>query len=112
MKTGTLHEPTQTLPALLQEQIQKNFPDQALSDLSIKYYESVADVGYEYFTQTVLPKCEQDPDVEYLESFISFPRLGEALILSQAGTVVYDNDSCNDKCTETGPFWFVTLKRN
>lgn len=110
MKTGMLLNPNQEVPSRLREQIKKNFPDRELIDLTIRYYENVADVGYEYFTETVLPACNNDPAVQYLESFISFMRLGEALILSQKGIAIYDSDE-NDRCTETGPFWFVTVKQ-
>lgn len=109
MKTGTLLNPTAEVPSRLREEIQKNFPVRELSDLSIRYYESVEDVGYEYFTQKVLPACHDLATVRELEPFISFVRLGEALILSREGIVVYDTDD-NDRCTETGPFWFVTVQ--
>jgi hypothetical protein len=107
MKTGTLLDPTKEIPSRLSEQIKKNFPAQELSDLKIRYYESVEDVGYEYFTQTVLPICGNHAAVRDLEPFISFMRLGESLILSQEGIVIYASEE-NDICTECGPFWFVT----
>lgn len=109
MKTGTLLDSTNKIPGLLSEQIKKHFPDKELNDLTIRYYESVSDVGYEYFQEKVLPTCNDDPVVKYLEPFISYIKLGEALALSQEGIVVYDNQE-NNKCTETGPFWFVTAK--
>ena len=109
MKTGTLLDLTQEIPSRLSEEIKKYFPDKELRDLTIRYYVSVEDVGYEYFTEKVKRACNNDPDVQYLESFISFVQLGEALILSKEGIVVYDNNG-SDRCTETGPFWFVTPK--
>ncbi|OKH26156.1 hypothetical protein NIES593_03535 [Hydrococcus rivularis NIES-593] len=110
MKTGTLLNPTAEVPSRLREEIQKHFPGREISDLSIRYYESVEDVGYEYFTQKVLSACQDLEAVRYLEPFISFVCLGEALILSEEGIVVYDTDE-NDRCTETGPFWLVTAKK-
>lgn len=97
---------TQEIPRSIQQEIHKYFPGRALSELTIRYYESVEDVGYEYFRQKVLPACEDRSVVAYLEPFISFVRLGEALILSQQGQLFYETDG-NDASTETGPFWFV-----
>lgn len=109
MKAGTLLDPTTEIPDRLREQIKNHFPGQGLSELTIRYYESVEDVGYEYFTEKVLPTCNNDPAVRYLEPFISYIQLGEALVLSQEGIVVYESQE-NDTCTEKGPFWFVTAK--
>jgi hypothetical protein len=94
MKTGTLLDPTKQIPSRLSEQIHKNFPAKELSDLTIRYYESVEDVGYEYFTQTVLPLCGNDAAVRDLEPFISFVRLGESLILSKEETSCKRSLSC------------------
>ncbi|NWF60520.1 MAG: hypothetical protein HXY43_14965 [Fischerella sp.] len=109
MKTGTLLDPTTKIPSYLSEQIKKHFPDKDLNDLTIRYYESVEDVGYEYFQEKVLPTCNYDPAVKYLEPFIFYIKLGEALTLSKEGIVVYEIEE-NNKCTETGPFWFVAAK--
>lgn len=109
MKLGTRLDPNQTMPDRLQEEIHKRFPDRQLSDLSIRYYENVADVGYEYFKGSVLPISHNHASVRCLEPFIAFISLGEAIILAQEGAVIYDSDR-NNGCTETGPFWFVTTK--
>jgi hypothetical protein len=106
MKTGTVVDLSKELPPRLQEQLEVKFPGKPLSDLAIRYYENVEDVGYEYFTEMLLPTCSNIPAICYLKPFISFVGLGEALILSQAGAVIYDSNH-NDRCTETGPFWFV-----
>jgi hypothetical protein len=98
---------TQEIPRSIQQEIQKYFPDRSLIELTIRYYEKVEDVGYEYFREKVLPTCNDRSVIEYLEPFISFIRLGEALILSQEGQLFYETDG-NDVSTETGPFWFVT----
>lgn len=98
---------TQKIPRSIQQEIQNYFPDRSLSELTIRYYESVEDVGYEYFRHKVLPACSDRSVVSYLEPFISFVRLGEALILSQEGQLIYATDG-NDASTETGPFWLVT----
>lgn len=105
MPLGTQLDPTQIIPDRLQEAIQHHFPDQQVSDLTIRYYETVGDVGFEYFKESILPLCHDHPIVQSLEPFISFINLGEALILAQDGVVVYANNH-----TETGPFWFVTPK--
>lgn len=109
MKTGTLVTPTQPIPTRLQEALHTYFPDKTLSELTIRYYANVEDVGYEYFMETVLPTCNNGAAVHYLAPFISFVRLGEARILDGEGTVIYETDE-NDFCTETGPFWYVTPK--
>jgi hypothetical protein len=109
MKTGMLLSPTQAIPDCLRKAIQKNFPGKEFRDLTIRYYESVEDVGYEYFMETVLPACNNGPAVRYLAPFIAYIRLGEALVLDKEGVVVYETDEGNS-CTETGPFWLVTLK--
>lgn len=110
MKPGTLLSPAQAIPQRLQEAIRARFPDQEIRDLTIRYYESVEDLGYEYFTETVLGACHNDPAVQYLAPFISHIRLGEALILDREDwVVVYETDE-NDLCTETGPFWLVMPK--
>ncbi|MGL4622822.1 hypothetical protein [Chroococcidiopsis sp.] len=109
MKTGMLLDPTKEIPSRLSEQIKNNFPDRELSDFNIRYYQCVEDVGYEYFTETVLPICGNHAAVQYLEPFISFMRLGESLILSKEGMAIYASEE-NDTCTECGPFWFVTAK--
>lgn len=109
MKLGIQLDPSQTIPDRLQEEIHRRFPDQPLSDLTIRYYENVGDVGYEYFRESVLPISHHHPSVQCLESFIAFISLGEAIILAQEGAVIYDHDR-NNGCTETGPFWFVTTK--
>jgi hypothetical protein len=72
--------------------------------------ESVEDVGYEYFNDRVLPSCSDEPVVRYLVPFISYVRLGEALVLDrQDSLVVYESDR-DVPCTETGLFWLVTPK--
>ncbi len=110
MKSGVLLSPTQTFPDRLQEAIQARFPGKDIQDLTIRYYESVEDVGYEFYMETVLPTCTDAQPVHYLAPFISFVRLGEALVLDREdGLLVYETDR-DDLCTETGPFWFVTLK--
>lgn len=110
MKSGTLLSPGQTLPDRLREAIRSRFPDRTPDGLNVRYYESVEDVGYEYFNETVLPACNDDRPVRYLAPFLSFVRLGEALVLDREdGLVVYETDR-DDLCTETGPFWFVTPK--
>ncbi|BAY12149.1 hypothetical protein [Calothrix sp. NIES-2098] len=109
MRTATLLDPATKIPDRLSEQIKHYFPDKELNDLTIRYYESVEDVGYEYFQDKVLPTSNYDLVVKYLEPFISYIKLGEALTLSTPGIVVYDTQE-NNKCTETGPFWFVTVK--
>lgn len=108
MKVGTLLAPHQAIPDRLLEAIQMKFPDKRLSDLTIRYYESVEDVGYEYYMQKVLPTCTPATAAHYLAPFISYTRLGEALVLDQPeGLVVYETEK-GDRCTETGPFWLAT----
>ncbi len=107
IKTPTKLNLTREIPLSIQQEIQQYFPGRPLSELTIRYYDSVEDVGYEYFRQKVLPACSDRSVVAYLEPFISFVRLGEALILSQEGQLFYETDG-NDASTETGPFWFVT----
>lgn len=109
MKTGLLLDPTAKLPDRLQAQITKNFLNQPADQLTIRYYEAVEDVGYEYFVSQVLPVCGHNPVIECLEPFISYQQLGEALVLASGGFVVYDSNG-GDQCTETGPFWLVTTK--
>jgi hypothetical protein len=108
IKTPTRLNLTREIPRSIQQEIQNYFPGRSLSELTIRYYDSVEDVGYEYFRQKVLPACSDRSVVGYLEPFISFVRLGEALILSQEGQLFYETDG-NDVSTETGPFWFVTV---
>lgn len=110
MKTGTLISSTQFIPENVQQKLQQTFPNKEFSDLVIRYYDSVEDVGYEYFVNTVLPTCIHSPTVQFLEPFISFVRLGEALILADSESVVIYDANHDDRCTETGPFWFVTPK--
>lgn len=109
MKSGTLIDRTQEIPSRLQEEIQKKFPDKDLNELTIRYYQSVEDVGYEYFSEKILSTSNDKAAVRYLEPFVSFICLGEAIVLSQEGLVVYDTSDRNC-CTETGPFWLVTAK--
>ncbi|AVQ72236.1 MULTISPECIES: hypothetical protein [Microcystis] len=110
MKSGILLSPDRPLPEFLRSAIQDRFPGKVIDDLSIRYYESVEDVGWEYFNDRVLPACSDEPVVRYLGPFISYVRLGEALVLDrQDGLVVYDTDR-DVPCTETGPFWLVTPK--
>lgn len=110
MKVGTLLTPSQKIPDRLMIGIQKQFPDRHVSELNIRYYESIEDVGYEYYMEKVLPECKNATAAHYLAPFISYVRLGEALILDQGdGVVVYETDE-DDRCTETGPFWFVSPK--
>lgn len=109
MRAETVHHLTQAIPQSVLEKIRQHFPDRLFSELTIRYYDDVRDVGYEYFMNTVLPACHQSDLVQYLEPFISFVNLGEALILTQQGIVVYDNTG-RGECTETGPFWFITPK--
>jgi hypothetical protein len=108
MKVGTLVAPNQTLPQHVFTAIHRRFPDRTLADLIIRYYACVEDVGYEFYVEKVLPTCCPSAAVHYLAPFISYVRLGEALILDREdGLVVYESDG-NDCCTETGPFWFIT----
>jgi hypothetical protein len=109
MKSSTLLDLSQALPERLKQQLDQQFPGRPLSDLIIRYYRSVEDVGHEFFTETVLTDCGNRPAAHFLEPFISFVGLGEAVILSQQGTVIYDTDHGNS-CTETGPFWFVKTR--
>ncbi|CAO5035983.1 SMI1/KNR4 family protein [Microcystis aeruginosa] len=110
MKSATLLSRDRPLPEFLWSAIRERFPGKAIDDLSIRYYESVEDVGWEYFNERVLPACSDEPVVRYLSPFISYVRLGEALVLDrQDGLVVYDTDR-DVPCTETGPFWWVTPK--
>ncbi|AKE62729.1 hypothetical protein MYAER_0367 [Microcystis aeruginosa NIES-2549] len=110
MKSATLLSPDRPLPEFLWSAIRERFPGKAIDDLGIRYYESVEDVGWEYFNERVLPACSDEPVVRYLGPFISYVRLGEALVLDrQDGLVVYDTDR-DVPCTETGPFWWVTPK--
>jgi len=110
MKSATLLSPDRPLPEFLRSAIQDRFPGKAIDDLSIRYYESVEDVGWEYFNDRVLPACSDEPVVRYLGPFISYVRLGEALVLDrQDCLVVYETDR-DVPCTETGPFWLVTPK--
>ena len=110
MKSGILLSPDRPLPEFLWSAIRERFPGKAIDDLGIRYYESVEDVGWEYFNERVLPACSDEPVVRYLGPFISYVRLGEALVLDrQDGLVVYDTDR-DVPCTETGPFWWVTPK--
>lgn len=109
MKTGTLLSPLHKVPRCLQTAIEETFPGKAVSDLVIRYYTNVEDVGYEYFQETVLLICQNEAAIRYLEPFVSYVQLGEALILSQDGLVVYEADE-TDRCTESGPFWLVTPK--
>jgi len=112
MKPGTLISSAKALPDHLQQKIKQKFPNKEFSDLAIRYYDSIEDVGYEYFLTKVLPNCVHAPTVQYLEPFISFTRLGEMLVLdTPESAVVYDTNNC-DNCTETGPFWWVTLPSN
>ena len=111
MKTGLLLDPTAEMPELLREQITKNFPNQSSDQLTIRYYDSVADVGYEYFVSQSLPACGHNPMIECLGPFISYQQLGEALVLASGGLVVYDSNG-SDRCTETGPFWLVTTTKD
>ncbi|GCL46156.1 hypothetical protein NIES3806_09980 [Microcystis aeruginosa NIES-3806] len=110
MKSATLLSRDRPLPEFLWSAIRERFPGKAIDDLGIRYYESVEDVGWEYFNERVLPACSDEPVVRYLGPFISYVRLGEALVLDrQDGLVVYDTDR-DVPCTETGPFWWVTPK--
>ncbi|WP_013324452.1 hypothetical protein [Gloeothece verrucosa] len=110
MKAPPLIKSNPEIPLHRQGEIRQHFPNQAWNELTIRYYDSVEDVGYEYYTQKVLSACHQDESVRYLEPFISFVRLGESLILSEDGCVIYDNEKNDDSCTETGPFWWITAK--
>ncbi|HIK56204.1 MAG TPA: hypothetical protein IGS37_13705 [Synechococcales cyanobacterium M55_K2018_004] len=110
MKSNTLLDTSQAIPERLQQKLDQLFPGKPLSDLIIRYYSSVEDVGREYFAETVLSACGNRPAAHFLEPFISFVGLGEAVILAQKGTVIYDTDHDNDSCTETGPFWFVRTR--
>jgi hypothetical protein len=60
MKSGTLLNPTQEIPSRLQEEIHKKFPHKNSNELTIRYYESVEDVGYEYFTEKVLQNSNEE----------------------------------------------------
>ncbi|HEY9646329.1 MAG TPA: hypothetical protein V6C88_08175 [Chroococcidiopsis sp.] len=110
MKSETLSTSSQTMPDRLQEAIRNRFPGTAMEDLTIRYYDSVEDVGYEYFTETVLSACEDNQALQRLAPFISYVQLGESLVLEQKeGLVVYDSNG-DDRFTEVGPFWLVTPK--
>lgn len=110
MKSETLSTSSQTIPDRLQEAIQNRFPGIAMENLAIRYYQSVEDVGYEYFTETVLLTCKNNQAIQRLAPFISYTQLGESLVLEQKdGLIVYDSNG-GDRCTETGPFWLVTPK--
>lgn len=110
MKRGTVIDAKQTLPERLLNAIHRRFPDKTVDDLSIRYYNNVKDVGYEFYMEQVLPGCMNDSAIHYIAPFISYVRLGEALILdNEDGIVVYESDE-NDCCTETGPFWLIMPK--
>jgi hypothetical protein len=110
MKADTTVRSTEAIPERFRQKIREAFPNANFSDLVIRYYDSVEDVGYEYFSENVVPSCIHARTVQYLEPFISFARLGKALLLeTPESTVIYDTDH-NDTCTEKGPFWFVMLK--
>lgn len=112
MRVGTQVLPSQTLPDRLVKAIQAKFPKMEIHELRIRHYRSVEDVGYEYYIERILPSCQDCSAVHYLAPFISYIRLGEALVLDtdqDKGLVVYESDE-NDRCTETGPFWLVTTK--
>ncbi|MBL1178589.1 hypothetical protein [Pantanalinema sp. GBBB05] len=109
MLPTTANDAAQTIPQSVLEKIHQHFPDRQLKELTIRYYEDVRDVGYEYFMNTVLPVCHHSDLVQYLEPFISFVNLGETLVLARQGLVIYDNEQ-RGECTETGPFWFVSLE--
>lgn len=66
MKSGTLIDLPQGIPSRLQEEIHKKFPNKDLNELTIRYYESVEDVGYEYFTEKVLATSNDESAVRYL----------------------------------------------
>lgn len=110
MKSETLLTSPQTIPDRLREAIQNRFPEIAMENLTIHYYESVEDVGYKYFTETVLSACNDNQAVQRLAPFISYIQLGEALVLEQKDVLVLYDSNGNDRCTETGPFWLVTPK--
>ncbi|MFM6521059.1 MAG: hypothetical protein ACKPIC_32625 [Microcystis panniformis] len=93
MKSATLSSPDRPMPEFLRSAVRERFPGKAIDDLSIRYYESVEDVGWEYFNDRVLPACSDEPVVRYLGPFISYVCLGEALVLDrQDGLVVYETD--------------------
>ncbi|WP_416669889.1 hypothetical protein [Egbenema bharatensis] len=110
METGTLVSSTQSLPATIQQRIQEAFPNKAFSDLVIRYYNTIEEVGYQYFVEKVLPSCIYSPTVEYLEPFIAFTLLGESLVLADSESMVFYDTNNDDSCTETGPFWLVSPK--
>ena len=58
MKTKTLLTSRQNIPIQLQQEITRHFPGKPLNELTIRYYETVEDVGKEYFTKTVLSACK------------------------------------------------------
>lgn len=109
MKVGTLLTPNDVIPQSLQEGIQAHYPSYSFDQLTVRYYANVEDVGYEYFMNQVVPNCHNRAAIHYLAPFISFVRLGETLVLDQDTVVIYDTND-GDPCTETGPFWLVTLK--
>lgn len=109
MKSDTVLDLSKPIPERLKQQLDQHFPGKSLNDFVIRYYCSVEEVGHEFFTETVLTDCGNRPAAHFLEPFISFVSLGEAVILSQRGTVIYDTNHGNS-CTETGPFWFVKTK--
>jgi hypothetical protein len=110
MNTGKVIKSVQEIPAQVQHKLQEKFPQQTLSDFVIRYYSDVADVGYEYFVEKVLPASTDAALVQYLKPFISFPHLGEALILDATESILIYDSNHGDRCTETGPFWLVTSK--
>lgn len=93
MKSATSSSPDRPMPEFLRSAVRERFPGKAIDDLSIRYYESVEDVGCEYFNDRVLLACSDEPVVRYLGPFISYVCLGEALVLDrQDGLVVYETD--------------------
>lgn len=110
MKSETLSTSPQAIPDRLQEALQNHFPGTAMENLTIRYYKCVEDVGREYFTETVLPACNNNQAVQRLASFIAYVPLGESLVLEQTESLVVYDSNGDDRCTETGPFWLVTPK--
>jgi hypothetical protein len=94
MNSDTLTNLAQSLPEHAKQKINDAFPHQTLSDLDVRYYNSVEEVGYDYFFNTVLSSCVDSSVIQSLEPFISFTRLGESLALDTAGTIViYDTNN-------------------
>ena len=103
MKTQTTLKKLEEIPQEIQECIAKKFPGVALETLKIRYYTHVRDVGQDFFREIVVASCNRPDAAQFLEPFISFECLGEALVLEHDELVVFAPDA-----TETGPLWVIT----